>query len=66
MLILSRRPGEAVFIECPDGTVISVSVTMVDRNKVRLGFSAPDNVNIRRSELPPGPMALDGPREVQS
>ena len=47
MLVLTRSKGESVKI---DGG-ISVYVLEVDRNKVRLGIDAPDDVIILRSEL---------------
>lgn len=47
MLILSRRPGEAVII---DGG-IRVVVLSSDRGTVRLGIEAPDDVGIVREEI---------------
>jgi carbon storage regulator len=47
MLILTRRIGESVLI----GDDIEVVVTAVDFGQVRLGFSAPRQVEIVRSEL---------------
>jgi len=47
MLILNRRPGEAIII---DGG-IRIVVLQSDRRGVRLGFEAPDDTNIRREEL---------------
>ena len=49
MLVLSRRPGEEVVIESD----IRVTVLAVHGNSVKLGFSAPDDVAIMRSELVP-------------
>lgn len=47
MLILQRKPGQAVQI----GEDIVVSVVSVDNNRVRLSISAPNDVSILRSEL---------------
>jgi carbon storage regulator len=50
MLVLTRRTGDEIFIDC-HGVRIVVKVTEVDRNKVRLGISAPREVTIMRAEL---------------
>jgi carbon storage regulator len=47
MLVLSRKPGEEIVI----GGNIRVMVVEVRGNKVRLGFTAPPEVPIRRDEL---------------
>ncbi|MDH3222810.1 MAG: carbon storage regulator [Gemmatimonadota bacterium] len=47
MLILSRKPGDAVLI---DGG-IRVEVVSVDGTNVRLGIEAPSSVGIVREEL---------------
>ena len=47
MLILQRRAGESLLI----GENITVSVVSVDGLRVRLAISAPDDVQILRSEL---------------
>lgn len=49
MLVLSRKLGEQVVI----GNCIYVTVVAVRGNQVRLGFSAPEEVSIRREELGP-------------
>ena len=46
MLILTRRPGEAILI----GDEIEILVKEVGRNHVRLGINAPKEVPIRRLE----------------
>jgi len=46
MLILTRRPGEAILI----GDEIEILVKEVGRNHVRLGINAPRDVTIRRLE----------------
>lgn len=47
MLVLNRRPGEAILL---DGG-IRVVVLSSDRRGVRLGIEAPADVNIQREEL---------------
>lgn len=47
MLILSRRPGDAIVI----GEGIRVIVLACDRNGVRLGIEAPADVSILREEI---------------
>ena len=47
MLVLSRRVGETIHI----GHNITVTVTDIDRGRVRLGISAPKEVPIYREEL---------------
>ena len=47
MLVLSRKIGESIII---DGD-ITVTITAVDGNKVRIGVSAPPNVRIDREEI---------------
>lgn len=46
MLILTRRPGEAILI----GDNIEILVKEIGRNHVRLGINAPKSVTIRRLE----------------
>ena len=47
MLILTRRKEESIII---DGN-IKITVLGVDRGHVKLGFEAPEDVNIVREEL---------------
>jgi carbon storage regulator len=47
MLVLSRKSGESVCI----GSDIEVKVLDVCGGRVRLGFSAPLNVDIKRREI---------------
>jgi carbon storage regulator len=49
MLVLSRRPGEEVII----ASNIRVTVLAIRGNRVQLGFSAPGDAAIMRSELAP-------------
>ncbi len=47
MLILTRRPGEAIRI----GDDVEVYVVAVNGNQVRLGIKAPRNVPVHREEI---------------
>jgi carbon storage regulator len=47
MLVLSRKPAEAILI----GNDIKITVLEVRGQRVRLGIAAPANVAIARSEL---------------
>ena len=52
MLILVRKQLEAIDCYLPDESIISVIVTRIGHNSVRLGIVAPDNVKILRREVP--------------
>ena len=47
MLVLTRRIQESIII---DGD-IKITVLGIERNQVKLGFEAPDEVTIMREEL---------------
>lgn len=47
MLVLKRRKEESVII---NGN-IKITILGIDRGQVKLGFEAPDDVNIVREEL---------------
>jgi len=47
MLVLSRKVNETVRV----GDNIEIAVTDIDRNRVRLGITAPPEVTILRTEL---------------
>jgi carbon storage regulator len=47
MLVLTRKNGETIQI----GNGIEVKVLSISRNVVKLGFSAPEDVVIRRQEI---------------
>ena len=49
MLVLSRKLGQEVVI----GDNIRLTVVAIQGNRVRLGFTAPAGVAVRREELPP-------------
>jgi carbon storage regulator len=47
MLVLSRKSGEEIRI----GQDIRITVIEVRGNRVRLGFTLPDDVTVMRSEI---------------
>ena len=47
MLVLSRKPGEAILI----GDDIEISIVEVRGDTVRIGINAPRNITILRQEL---------------
>jgi len=47
MLVLSRKPGEKIFV----GGEIVISVVRIGPNTVRIGIDAPKNMRIVRDEL---------------
>jgi len=47
MLVLTRKVGEEIII---DGS-IRVTITAIDRQKVRIGITAPPEVRIDREEV---------------
>jgi len=47
MLVLSRKPGDAIVI----GGGVRIRVLRVEGKQVRLGIEAPDDVAIVRAEL---------------
>lgn len=53
MLVLTRRVGEAVKL----GEEITVRVLGISGGQIRLGFDAPKETNIVRTELLEGPKA---------
>ena len=62
MLVLTRKDGESVQI----GDEISIKVLAISGNRVKLGFSAPPDIAIRRKEiLATITLPLDGWRSEQ-
>lgn len=55
MLVLSRKAGERIAI----GKDIVITIVRIGQDKVRIGISAPKDMNIVRSEL----QTTDGSRE---
>jgi carbon storage regulator len=48
MLVVTRKQGQSVFI---GGRTIKITVLNVDGGQVRLGFDAPDEIDIWREEI---------------
>jgi len=51
MLVLSRRVGEAVYIDVPGWPRIYITYVAKKSGQIRLGFEAPREIGINRSEL---------------
>jgi carbon storage regulator CsrA len=51
MLILSRHIDEGVTLTIPDGRRIVVTLVKIQRDTIRLGFEAPEDVRIHRNEV---------------
>jgi len=47
MLVLSRKLGERIVI----GENVVVTVVKIDRNQIRLGIEAPEDVSVYREEI---------------
>jgi carbon storage regulator len=57
MLVLSRKLGQSFHI----GPEVRVTIVKIDRNSVRIGIEAPDDVSVQREEIAfevPGPRLL--------
>jgi carbon storage regulator len=50
MLVLSRRPGEKLFLETSDGP-IEVLLHQINGQQAKVGIDAPESVKILRKEL---------------
>jgi len=50
MLVLSRKLGEKIVI----GDNIVVTVVKIDRNQIRIGIEAPQEIAVYREEISPG------------
>lgn len=58
MLVITRKPGESIIIELPDGQQFTIKIDKFSSNRhtgridaVRVVFDAPPAVKILRSEL---------------
>ena len=58
MLVLSRKFGQRFQL----GTDIRVTIVKIDRNSIRIGIEAPDDVKIRREEI--AVLPFEEPEEV--
>jgi len=47
MLVLSRKPGEKIYI----GNHITITVVEIKGNRIRIGIEAPESVPVLRAEL---------------
>lgn len=56
MLVLTRRTGEQIVL----GENVRLTVVAIGNNQVRLGFTAPVDVTIRREEQEPSLARLGG------
>ena len=54
MLVLTRKLGEEIVV----GEGIRITVVKLDGQRVRLGIDAPQEVSIRRTEVPEGKYGL--------
>ena len=50
MLVLSRKLGQRFQV----GQDVRVTIVKIDRNSVRIGIEAPDDVTVYREEIVPG------------
>jgi carbon storage regulator CsrA len=60
MLVLSRQPGQSIelLVFADDARTmlldrVTISVNAIKGNNAKIGFTAPSNIEIRRSELEP-------------
>lgn len=53
-LVLTRRENESITIHTADqlGEDIVISLRNINNGQVKVAINAPENINIRRSELP--------------
>lgn len=51
MLVLTRHVGQSVYLQTADGQVIKVTVNEFERGRVRIGFTAPQDIAIHRDEM---------------
>jgi carbon storage regulator len=47
MLVLSRKLGQSFHV----GQEVRVTIVKIDRNSVRIGIDAPDDVSVQREEI---------------
>jgi carbon storage regulator len=47
MLVLSRKLGQSFHI----GPEVRITIVKIDRNSIRIGIQAPDDVSVQREEI---------------
>jgi carbon storage regulator CsrA len=52
-LVLNRKPGESLVINC-DGVQLTVALVQINNKHARIAIVAPKDVHIRRTELKEG------------
>ena len=50
MLILTRKLGESIIVQC-QGEVAEIKLTKIEGDRVKLGIEAPQDIRILRKEL---------------
>ena len=60
MLVLSRKLGEKIII----GDNIVVTVVKIDRNQIRIGIEAPQDVPVYREEIAPSRLTAKPERDA--
>jgi carbon storage regulator len=60
MLVLSRKLGQRFQM----GSDIRVTIVKIDRNSIRIGIEAPDDVTIRREEI--AALPFDPPADIDA
>jgi len=51
MLVLTRRAKQRITLLLPDGRSVFVEIMRVRGSHVRVGVDAPDDIEVRRTEL---------------
>lgn len=60
MLVLSRKPGEAITIVTPSGDRVRIIVVRANEARLRIGIEAEPNYQIWRDEILPEHLKEDG------
>ncbi len=61
MLVLSRKLGQRFQI----GPDVRITIVKIDRNSIRIGIEAPDDVPVYREEIAPAEASVSpAPREA--
>ena len=51
MLVLARQLHESIVITAPDGVRITITISEIRGDKVRLGIDAPKDYRVHRKEI---------------